>query len=323
MKILIADDEHDVCTVIKHHIALYCSPFIQVASVSNGLMLKKVCQEWEPEIVFADICMPKLSGLDAIDEVQTSFGAENTSFYVISSYSDFQYARQALKLGVKDYLLKPIRAAHIHEILRSHEERRYLGVDIQHAYALSEENAIQLSLTIQRMASSFEEQDLATFEADFIHWNSLASTLKTPISLPFMYEKFTQETNDLEQQIEFFSKVLQGSLNNRFPRRSVDVMIEFINQHFCDPSFCMTVVADRFGYSPQYLSTLFKKELSINFSTYLTSLRIEKAKTMLRIPEVLIKDIATACGYPYSNYFIKIFSKETGLTPAEWKRIHT
>lgn len=323
MKILIADDEHDVCTVIKHHISLYCSPFIHVKSVTNGLLLKQVCEQWEPEIVFADICMPKLSGLDAIDEIQTSVGGEEISFYIISSYSDFHYARQALKLGVKDYLLKPIRATTIHEILRSHEEHLYLGTDIQRAYALCEESAIQLSLAIQRLASTFEEQDASSFFAAFIQWKALATALNTPISVPFMYEKFNQEVGELEQQLDFFNEVLQEIHDNRFPRRSVDTMIEFVNQHFCDPSFCMTVVADRFGYSPQYLSTLFKRELSINFSTYLTSLRIEKAKTMLVIPDVLIKDIAAACGYPYSNYFIKIFSKETGLTPAEWKRAHT
>jgi len=74
--------------------------------------------------------------------------------------------------------------------------------------------------------------------------------------------------------------------------------------------------ADIVGLSPNRLSKLFVAETGHGFSDCLIEYRIEKAKSMLRVPGASIKRVSLECGYPDSNYFSRLFKKMTGRTPS-------
>lgn len=61
---------------------------------------------WHPDILITDIRMPGCSGLELIDQVKRD--AQSLEIVIISGYAHFEYAQQAIKYGVGDYLLKPI-----------------------------------------------------------------------------------------------------------------------------------------------------------------------------------------------------------------------
>ncbi len=71
--------------------------------------------------------------------------------------------------------------------------------------------------------------------------------------------------------------------------------------------------------SPFYLSKLFKEEKGANFISYVTALRMEKAKRLLLDDRLIIKEIASKVGYNDQNYFSKLFKQEFGLTPTEYR----
>ncbi|SDB29178.1 response regulator [Eubacterium oxidoreducens] len=73
-------------------------------------------------------------------------------------------------------------------------------------------------------------------------------------------------------------------------------------------------VADAIGISKNYLSNLFKKELDITFVNYLTGLRIERAKELLKEGSLKMYEVAEAVGYNDYAYFSQIFKKHTGVT---------
>ncbi|MCI5902394.1 MAG: response regulator [Blautia sp.] len=78
-------------------------------------------------------------------------------------------------------------------------------------------------------------------------------------------------------------------------------------------------VSKEVNVSPYYFSKLFKKETGENFIEYLTKLRIDRAKEMMKNPELSIKEISMACGYVDPNYFSRIFKKQTDVTPREYR----
>lgn len=81
-------------------------------------------------------------------------------------------------------------------------------------------------------------------------------------------------------------------------------------------------LSEQFGLVPSYLSKLFKDYKGISPSDYLLRLRIEKAKELIASqPDFLTKDIAESIGFSDPLYFSKIFKKETGMTPSEYKSI--
>ena len=71
--------------------------------------------------------------------------------------------------------------------------------------------------------------------------------------------------------------------------------------------------------SPYYFSKLFKEETGSNFVEYLTGLRMGRAKEMLKDDSLSMKEICAEIGYSDPNYFSRIFKKNVGLTPTEYR----
>ncbi|MDH8677262.1 response regulator [Fusibacter bizertensis] len=81
-------------------------------------------------------------------------------------------------------------------------------------------------------------------------------------------------------------------------------------------------LALRLNVTPQYLSKVFKDDTGVTFKEYLTELRIETSKEMLRSGEYSIKDICFKVGYNDTSYFIRAFKKFEGLTPKDYQKIY-
>ena len=75
--------------------------------------------------------------------------------------------------------------------------------------------------------------------------------------------------------------------------------------------------------SPVYVSSIFKKEKGMSISTYFTQLRIEKAKELLRETPMSIGAIAEAVGYQDTRYFSKLFIKEVGIKPMDYRKFYS
>ena len=78
-----------------------------VGAASNGVEGLQMAREYSPDIILTDIRMPMMGGLKLANEVQTII--ENCKIIVITGHDDFQYAKDAIHIGVHDFLLKPIQ----------------------------------------------------------------------------------------------------------------------------------------------------------------------------------------------------------------------
>lgn len=106
MKIMIADDEKWVRTTIKTLIPFKQLGFDLACEAANGIEALELIRQHQPDILLTDIMMPGLTGLDLIRELRKT--APQIRIIIISGYSDFEYAKTAMKYGVMDYLLKPV-----------------------------------------------------------------------------------------------------------------------------------------------------------------------------------------------------------------------
>ncbi len=92
----------------------------------------------------------------------------------------------------------------------------------------------------------------------------------------------------------------------------------YIRQHLYG-ELSLEQVADEVGLSPQYLSKRFREEYGKTFTEYVTTERIHRAKYLLGTTTRSIKSICSGSGYPDANYFSRVFKKETGLTPQQYR----
>lgn len=79
-------------------------------------------------------------------------------------------------------------------------------------------------------------------------------------------------------------------------------------------------VAEKFGFSPTYLSRMFHRYASINYKTYLLNLRVEEGYRLLLNTDLKISEIAEQCGFPDGRSFSKAFFKRFGKKPSEYKK---
>jgi AraC-like DNA-binding protein len=98
----------------------------------------------------------------------------------------------------------------------------------------------------------------------------------------------------------------------------IEKVIDFIQDHY-HQDISQDQCARNFGISRTHLSKLFKKFKHIAFSDYLTQVRLEKAKKLLRETDIPVADISEKVGYLHTQNFIRVFKKMEGMTPGQFR----
>ncbi|MEK3914737.1 response regulator [Paenibacillus sp. FSL H7-0331] len=106
LKVLIADDEYLVREMLKNAIDWQDQGFEIVGEADNGKQVLSQLPHTVPDLVIIDINMPIVNGIEVAKEIYTHYPLMH--MIIVSGYSDFEYARQAITYKVTDYLLKPI-----------------------------------------------------------------------------------------------------------------------------------------------------------------------------------------------------------------------
>ncbi len=111
LKVLIADDEFTIRNGLNKAV-LWDSLNMQVVGLAkDGQEALEMIHTYRPDIVITDIRMPKLDGIQLIEESRQAY--KDLQFIILSGHNDFSYAQQAIRYGVKAYLLKPLRLAEL------------------------------------------------------------------------------------------------------------------------------------------------------------------------------------------------------------------
>lgn len=105
-------------------------------------------------------------------------------------------------------------------------------------------------------------------------------------------------------------------------KNKIQLAIKYIENHY-NTEITINDLAERFTMSPNYFSSLFKKETGQTTINYIKELRVTKAKESLIQSEKSVVDIAKEVGYEDSQYFFKVFKKATGQTPLHYRRHHS
>lgn len=162
---LIVDDEPIIREGMRDHIPWEELGFRFVAACGNGNEALEVLERTPVDVVLTDICMPFMDGLALARHIRNQYPA--TKVILLTGYDEFDYAHQALKLGVDDYILKPITPAFVREMLLSlrkklDEERKrfqddqFLRKQLEESLPLLRERVLNRLLTPEVSISDME-----------------------------------------------------------------------------------------------------------------------------------------------------------------------
>lgn len=128
-----------------------------------------------------------------------------------------------------------------------------------------------------------------------------------------------------ENNLDLISEaVLLYTLGEMVPTRfnenekPLNVIKKYIEDNFTNSELSLSVAAEAIGYNSKYISRIFKREMGISFSSYLTNLRIQNAIFLIEQGVTAIKNVALLSGYKDPLYFSNVFKNMVGMSPTDY-----
>ena len=254
-KVLLAEDEDIIRKGLMFMADWSSWGCVVVGEASDGEEGVGKIRLLKPDIVVTDIRMPVKSGLRMLEE---TIGEYQYKAIVLSGYSDFEYARQALRLGVTEYLLKPVDFSQL---------------------------SSALEVIIKKLDSRNREKD---------------------------YIK------EMEQEIRR-QQIFRDSLSESGGEKEdcEDQIVGYVKEHFAE-RISLTGLSEKYELSCTYLNAKFKSETGYTFLEFLNRYRISQAVKLLKKKEYRVYEIAEMVGFSDYKYFIKVFKKYAGCSPARF-----
>lgn len=277
MKAVIFDDEHSIVEGF-FKIVNWSKYGIQlVASAANGKQAREIMLTEKPDIAFVDIRMPNMNGLELIRECRKQ--SPNTYFVIISGYKDFQYARRAIRLGVIDYLCKPITIKMVEDVL-------------------------------QQIHEMVDDRTVADGAGVGIRRISIKNIRKGRPKVDSRDELSQDRLQD-----EVMNLVRWHDANK--VHKAITFLIGYMNKNY-GSGITLNGLSEIVHMNPTYLSRLFKKQTGIRYVEYLARLRMQEAKKLLN-RGIKVHEVAHCVGYGYLKQFTQIFKKYCGVAPNRYR----
>jgi len=359
-KVFFVDDEASMRAGIRESIDWSDSGFILAGEAPDGEMALSLMQEIMPDILITDVRMPFMDGIELSRQAKKTMPW--IKIIILSGHDEFEYAKQAITIGVEDYLLKPVTSAMLMETLtgvanRIDKERRS---NIENLIASMQDISVSGKMSLKninklpiidklRYATSadvpkFIEDYLDSFDSNarssfiflyYIFMDILLSSTKIieefggdakeVLSEYFDAGHMLQDGEDIEKVRSLLTSVLERVVEFRDAAtgsKYSDIIVkarEYIMSNYSDKDISLHTVAGEVNISPNHFSTVFSRETGETFIGFITGVRIERAKTLLKTTQMRTSDIGYEVGYNDTQYFSYVFKKHTGMTPKEFR----
>jgi len=255
-KIVLVDDDRQIIRSMKK-LALWQEMGVEIVGESlNGRRGLEVILACQPDIVLADIYMPELNGLDMIEQLRTR--GFNGKIVILSGYSDFSYARQALRLQVDDYLSKPVTL----ETIKSTFTRVIDQLQEELARRAQQE---QLEKKLLMYEPGFREDSSDESGMNARHKQAVA------FIIAYVQEHYAEDITlaDLAEQAyisrSYISNIFKKATGETFNHYLTKVRMEKARSLILGGNHLVYEVAEKVGYrNLPYFSTLFRKYIGVN-----------------------------------------------------------
>lgn len=346
-KLVVIDDEFIVVEGIKALIARMQLNFEVIGFAYDGIAALEVVRNTRPDIVITDIRIPGMDGLSLIEEAKEFL--PDTAFVVISGYNEFEYARRALTLGVKDYIDKPITMEKLTNVLETIEkeledqeqaalekrekarQKQVLNDHIdQIIHSIIQEDADRIPEQTEYIITDIRTQNHSVEDYKNECFKFLCVTLGVFLEQKRQYERENLVSYKDMESLETYDEIdryVRGIINKITERigagksgsshRIILQLLDYIKENY-NKDIGLNELADMVNMNPAYLSVLFKDEVGMSYIKYLTRLRMDHARELL-LNGHKVMEVSELVGYNDYHYFCSIFKKNTGQKPNEFK----
>ena len=339
-RVLVVEDEELERTSIKIFLEENISEIEIVGEAKSGYEALEILDKNDINLLLIDINIPGIDGLEVIKYARKKI--PNIVIIITTAYDDFNIAHRAIKLKVDDFLLKPIRKEILLESVKSFSERvgnnnttdksnkmlSHLEMELKKcSYKASIDI---LKEYIDRLYTEHHDvniiskrlQELAKMIVRIGEEMGIGDSNELVVQMEKLKIKYLLYNNkhDAYNEIVKMVDILFDKMNikGKIADNGMEAVVDYIERNL-KKGISLEDVANHVNISTYYLSKIFKKEMGVNFITYVTDRKMDLAKEMLVNTDIPVLNIALDLAYNEANYFSKAFKKKTGLTPSEYR----
>jgi two-component system response regulator YesN len=289
------------------------------------------------DLVITEICISGLDALQLLRKAKAEALCEHIA--LCSEIPNFDCARHGIILGAFDYIVKPFDVSLIYSMFNRIKNETYINGASEIIYSQDlidffDKHDNSIFEYIDNMMSKIYSFDNNGLSAD----RTTQQIFKTVVDdvfdknewLDLYISKEDLFTPDfiVEGDSETYKKHYQNKLNylyneysQLFPNVNSKQIKDVILYILLNPEndLKQKTIADNLYINTSYLSTVFFAQTNIRFVDYLTMVKLKRASWLLKNTDLKIIDIATRLDYKDIGYFARLFKKQYGLTPSEYR----
>ncbi len=356
-KVLIVDDDRSTRYMLKRFKKWKFYGFAIADEACDGKEALQKLKSYHFDLIITDIKMPGMDGIEFMHELKSMEWQICVIF--LSTHTNFEYAKQGIRLGVFDYMTKPLNDDLLSEALE--RAKGYLDEEyLDRAKAGAEDKQLAESARIYNLkkrekklaacllsgSSLITEEIESTFmetremyannlQKIGILLNSLLTNLSEKIYGTFPWlEKIEGNTFAYDmteaQSIALMKQNFIDCINNglevikKYELHHADSVVRktcaYVVEHV-EQDIRMEYISNEVCISKDYIGKLFKQKTGCNFNDFVTKVKMEHAKYLISTGELKNYEVSEKLGYSKPDYFSRLFKKYTGYTPSEFKKI--
>lgn len=307
-----------------------------------------------PHLMLVDITMPFIDGIELTKRLKQDYPSINV--ILVTGHEEFEYARTALRLGVSDYLLKPFTADELKATIEKIKEKldkennwifSNVASDTSDNFYYPRSFYDKFIIELRHLNHEFIKKSIddtfSTIESNNLSSDYIYGICTSLISLGLAYlsennitidqcfEKGYSPYNTLKQcktllEVtifikDFFNSIISFKASNKPSKTKnlVDKTKKYIDENYANSDLCLDLICKHVYVNESYLRSLFKKEIGITITDYITQTRMNKAKELISKGNIRYSELSEAVGYNDASYFSKCFKKYFGVTPKEYE----
>ena len=330
LTVFLVDDEKLIRSGMKKLLPWETIGFRIIGEAENGREALPLIRELTPDLVITDLKMPFCDGITLTSEIKQQL--PRTEVIILTGYDEFDYARQAIRMGVFDFLLKPISPEELQASLVRLQQKRSTW---ETPYPFEEESAL-----LQAFERADAEKTASELDRFFAQ---LRSSHPNPDTLHNIVSKLSYELIRTARQklavLTIPSPVLPPQADETVLRAAledyirqclheqeslrsselVQRIIQYLEQNYAQ-NITLSSLEEAFFFNASYISRVFKRKTGKNYSDYLLGIRLEHAKELLCSSNHSIAYISNTTGFGNSKYFSKIFKEKIGMQAVQYRK---
>ena len=304
--------------------------FSPALAVGDGLKAVEFCRREPVDLVLMEVMLPGLSGLAAAGRILEA--RPSAALVIISAYRDFGFAREALKLNIREYLSKPVRFESLREVLLNHKKEPSVIVNQQLAELMEivkDRDLKRAYYELKPVAASI--RNLAGRNPERLR-DILNQVGRSLIDSLDAFEPERTGLADLppinpallssDQSVELWlfkalDYVLWQYGLQRYP--FLEKVYMFIESRIQE-NIGLNDIVEHCAVSQAHLSRIFRKQFKVSVMEYLHLKKLNLAKTYFTFTDHSASEVAFRLGYNESAYFSKVFKKYERDTVRQYKQ---